>query len=357
MTSPFRRLAVVGSALLAMLCAAPVAQASARLGDRQLSRGARGKDVATLQRFLRQVGISVKVDGSYGTGTVRAVKRFQKAANLAQTGVTDASTIIRLRRACKGGVASQGGGFASDGTSGPASSRSLGDRIPIRGGMAGHDVKILQAFLSRAGFRVRIDGSYGSGTARAVKRFERKERRPVNGVMDAGDIALLRDLIQQIGTRTQAADPNLPPETPLAPPPAPGQTATVGPDGLAVAPADAPQVIKDIIAAGNEIASKPYKYGGGHGKWDDTGYDCSGSVSYALHGANLLDASLDSTGFESWGRSGPGHWVTIYANSGHAFMVVAGLRFDTSGATKANTRWQADMRSSSGYVVRHPSGL
>ena len=133
--------------------------------------------------------------------------------------------------------------------------------------------------------------------------------------------------------------------------------AVVGSDGLAVAPADAPPLVKAIIDAGNRIATKPYKYGGGHGKWEDTGYDCSGSMSYAFHGAGMLDEALDSTGFESWGQAGKGTWVTIFAKSSHAFMVVAGLRFDTSGRASQGTRWQADMRSSAGYVVRHPEGL
>jgi hypothetical protein len=133
---------------------------------------------------------------------------------------------------------------------------------------------------------------------------------------------------------------------------------TVNPDGTATAPADAPQAVKDIIAAGNEIAFKPYIYGGGHGSFNDEGYDCSGSVSYALHGASLLKSPLDSTSFESWGDPGPGAWVTVYANAGHAYMVVAGLRFDTSGAKgRKGSRWTAELRSSAGFVARHPRGL
>ena len=112
-----------------------------------------------------------------------------------------------------------------------------------------------------------------------------------------------------------------------------------------------------IIEAGNKIASKPYRYGGGHGRWRDSGYDCSGSVSYALHGAGLLDTPLDSTGFMSWGERGKGDWVSIYANAGHAWMMVAGLRFDTSGLSSAGSRWQTAKRSTRGYVVRHPVGL
>jgi hypothetical protein len=116
-------------------------------------------------------------------------------------------------------------------------------------------------------------------------------------------------------------------------------------------------VVQAIIAAGNRIATLPYVYGGGHGSWEDTGYDCSGSVSYALHGAGLLSASMPSGDFEGWGAAGPGSWVTIYANGGHMYMVVAGLRFDTSGQRGSGTRWQADLRSNAGFVVRHPVGL
>jgi cell wall-associated NlpC family hydrolase len=136
-----------------------------------------------------------------------------------------------------------------------------------------------------------------------------------------------------------------------------GEVPMVRSDGTAVAPLDAPSVVAQVIAAGNEIATTPYKWGGGHGAWRDSGYDCSGSVSFALAGAGLLNTPLDSTRFMHYGEPGPGRWITIYANSGHAFMVVAGLRFDTSGAT-GGTRWQpANGRSYAGFAVRHPPGL
>jgi hypothetical protein len=139
--------------------------------------------------------------------------------------------------------------------------------------------------------------------------------------------------------------------------PAPTATATIGPDGLAVSPAGAPQMVADLIAAANQIATLPYKYGGGHTGFADTAYDCSGSVSFALHGAGLLDTTLDSTGLGRWGESGPGAWVTVYANKTHTYLSVAGLRFDTSGQKKAGTRWQAGVRSNRGFRVRHPAGL
>ncbi len=118
-----------------------------------------------------------------------------------------------------------------------------------------------------------------------------------------------------------------------------------------------PLAVRRVIAAGDRIADAPYTYGGGHGNWDSGGYDCSGSVSYALHGGGLLDTALASGGFMSWGEPGPGRWITVYANGGHAFMVVAGRRFDTTGREQAGTRWQAAMRDTSGYVARHPRGL
>jgi cell wall-associated NlpC family hydrolase len=136
-----------------------------------------------------------------------------------------------------------------------------------------------------------------------------------------------------------------------------GPRARVLGDGTAVAPEDAPDVVKRVILAANEIAKFPYKWGGGHGAWRDNGYDCSGSVSFALAGAGLLGRPLTSGLFMNYGAPGRGQWITIYANSGHIFMVVAGLRFDTSGQGRAGTRWQADARSTEGFAVRHVPGL
>ena len=127
--------------------------------------------------------------------------------------------------------------------------------------------------------------------------------------------------------------------------------------GDAIPPSGAPQTVAQVIEAANVIARKPYVYGGGHGAWRDRGYDCSGSVSFALAGAGLLDRPLDSSGFMRWGSKGPGRWITIYANPGHMFMVVAGLRFDTSGRADGGTRWQEGMRGGGSYAVRHPAGL
>ena len=136
-----------------------------------------------------------------------------------------------------------------------------------------------------------------------------------------------------------------------------GRRARVLPDGTAVAPENAPEPVKRVILAANLIAKFPYKWGGGHGAWRDNGYDCSGSVSFALAGAGLLDRPLTSGLLAGYGRPGPGRWITIYANSGHVFMIVAGLRFDTSGQGRAGTRWQEAARPTGGFAVRHVPGL
>jgi peptidoglycan hydrolase-like protein with peptidoglycan-binding domain len=328
------------------LVSTPTAVAKkASLGEGTLRPGASGSDVRALQKALRAVGVSVKVDGKFGPATVRAVKKFQRAAQLRPNGIAGRKTLAALQQVLQGGGASAGGDYdLVRATTKKKSKRgSLGSRVPLRRGMRGHDVRVLQDFLRKSGQSVSIDGRFGSRTLKAVKAFEQAATRTVDGIMDAEDIAALRELAAS-GAALQTVQ-------------APGEHATIGPDGLAIAPASAPEPVKAIIAAGNQIATKPYKYGGGHARFDDTGYDCSGSVSYALHGAGLLEQALPSGGFVDWGEAGPGQWVTIYANSGHMYMVVAGLRFDTSGRTKNDTRWQTEMRSSSRYTVRHPPGL
>lgn len=135
----------------------------------------------------------------------------------------------------------------------------------------------------------------------------------------------------------------------------PGQEARVINESEASAPASAPAAVQEVIAAGNSIATTPYIWGGGHGSFESEGYDCSGAVSFALHGGGFLESPLDSTGLETWGEPGPGQWITVYANAGHAWMVVAGIAFDTVGGP--GPRWHDPwVDSPEGFVARHPSG-
>jgi peptidoglycan hydrolase CwlO-like protein len=140
--------------------------------------------------------------------------------------------------------------------------------------------------------------------------------------------------------------------------PAPAGHATIDSNGDAIPPANAPLAVRGAIAAANQIDDLPYIWGGGHGSFTSSGYDCSGAVSYMLHGGGFLSSPLDSTGLEVWGDSGGGNWITVFANSGHAWAYVAGLRWDTGGPGGGNgPRWSTVMRDdASSFVARHPSG-
>jgi len=136
--------------------------------------------------------------------------------------------------------------------------------------------------------------------------------------------------------------------------------ATLTPGGRAVAPASAPPAVKAMIEAANRIRHRPYVWGGGHRSWNSRGYDCSGSVSYVMHAAGLLESPLDSTGFMRWGGGGGGSWVRIYASKEHVFAIIAGLRWDTSyseDGDRSDPGWSEQMRPTGGFRLRHPLGL
>jgi cell wall-associated NlpC family hydrolase len=169
-------------------------------------------------------------------------------------------------------------------------------------------------------------------------------------------------------TATAATSTTEPTPTPPPPPPPPGAAGfdlppaqptvpgSVGAirDGIAYAPAAAPLEVQRAIWAANALRAKPYVYGGGHKSFRARGYDCSGTVSFALHAAGLLKTPLDSSAFMSWGEAGPGAWITVYTNPGHAYAIIAGLRLDTSGPGQSGPRWRTQKRSPRGFKARHP---
>jgi peptidoglycan hydrolase-like protein with peptidoglycan-binding domain len=240
--------------------------------------------------------------------------------------------------------------------------------------MHGRDVRVLQDYLTRAGFTTPVVGNFGPQTEANVKRFERRYHLRADGIVShkvAQDLrmavasATLRSTASNDGTSNSSAraatsatgGATIGDGPAGAPGSAPTGKGTVNVDGTATPPPGAPAVIQRIFAAANQIASDPYVYGGGHGRFRDSGYDCSGSVSFALHGGGLLSTPEDSSELESYGSPGPGRWITIYANSGHAYMVIAGLRFDTAAmSSTGGSRWTATRRSSRGYVEVHPTG-
>jgi cell wall-associated NlpC family hydrolase len=162
------------------------------------------------------------------------------------------------------------------------------------------------------------------------------------------------------GGRTpgQAAEtPGAGTPAPTTPAPTTTSTATLLPNGKARWPKDAPVAVKRAIRAGNKLQGKPYRFGGGHQRWEDDAYDCSGAVSYALRGGGLVTTPLSSGDLMTWGTAGAGRWITVYANPDHTFVVIAGLRLDTGSPGDRGPRWRTTSRPTGAYVARHPSSL
>ncbi len=195
--------------------------------------------------------------------------------------------------------------------------------------------------------------------ARADRRQTLQTLTSREGNLESGIASAQR---RQAAAAAAAAAPdpaNVAAPAPSVPAPS-GDTAILNADGSATAPADAPQQVKDAIAAANAIRDTPYVWGGGHGSFESSGYDCSGAVSYALHGGGFLDSPLDSTGFMSWGEPGVGNWITVYANSGHAYAVIAGLRWDTSDSGGDGPSWadySSSWEQSQSFTATHPAGF
>lgn len=258
-----------------------------------------------------------------------------------------------LRRTLTWGAAAiaVAGGVAATPPS-PAEAR-FGDKV-LRKGSHGRDVRVLQRWLTLVGHRTKVDGHFGRRTVSALRRYERAAGLRVDGRLSRTEAERLRQDAYAARARAAASEQGLRTTA--------GAQATLSDDGrTAIAPASAPPEVKAAIEAANAIAGKPYKYGGGHGRFEDSGYDCSGAVSYVLRAAAGLETPLDSSGLMSYGEPGKGEWITVYAHGSHAYVVmyvvIAGLRFDTSGRGGKGPRWRTEERSGRGYRVRHPAGL
>jgi peptidoglycan hydrolase-like protein with peptidoglycan-binding domain len=337
--------------------AAPVKSSSRAPSLKGLHPGETGPAVRKLQRMLSHLGYPVHIDGQFGPHTATMVRTLRADAGLDRSARVTKRFLNVLLRAQRGG---------------PGDRRWLGIRR-LRVGTQGKDVRLLQNALTKLGYPAVTDGEFGPATRTSVRLFEQAAGLRVDGVLTPHETRTLKKAVQSGGmagavslrsttsAKTAASGGSTPgvgtnqPTGQIAPPP-PG-AGTIGADGLAAAPAGAPAAVAAIIQAGNVIAHMPYRFGGGHQSWTDSGYDCSGSVSFALHGAGLLDSPLASYDFYTWGEAGPGQWVTIYAKDSHAYMVVAGLRYDTAASKGGGSRWTTASRPPAGYVARHPAGL
>ena len=367
----------------------PAIASAQRLGSRVLREGMSGSDVATLQADLTKAGFTTPTVGVFGPITESNVKRFERKYGLKVNGVVDAAVVRRLGSVIDelsrttGGVGVSAGSANTKtktrtkktstkpaaktngptgptgptGASGPTgatgltgttgstpqlpviphngSSEHLGNRV-LKPGDEGHDVRVLQNFLTVVGYFTPVTGDFGTATESSVIAFEEQQGDNQDGIVSYS----LADALRVAEAQVESA---------------PVERAHLNSEGIATAPADAPPAVQAVIAWANKIAFKPYVYGGGHASWNSRGYDCSGSVSYALHGADLVQAPEDSSEFESYGLGGRGRWITIYSTDGHAYMNVAGLWFDTVSQQESGDRWSTKRVSPlAGYIVRHP---
>ncbi|HLM85375.1 MAG TPA: peptidoglycan-binding protein [Solirubrobacteraceae bacterium] len=314
------------------------------------SQPTEASETSAIQRL--QAALHLPVDGSFGPETEAAVRRLQARHGLSVDGVVGPGTwnVIGVENqetltpppsAMPAAHVHQSAQADAAATSSP----EAGESGEASGGGASAVARLQKAL------KITPDGEFGPTTEAAVLRLQARHGLTTDGVVGPSTWRVLG--INTEGTLTPPASAKVTPESASEG----SSSSDAGGGGEGASSPEGEGVVARVIAAADEIATRPYVWGGGHGSFQSEGYDCSGSVSFALHGGGLLSSPEDSTGLESFGEPGPGRYITIYANSEHAYMVIDGKRFDTVALQEGGSRWGGPSNDGGGFVERHPAGL